>query len=129
MGRRDVCPKRGLNIQLVHRLNDAANVVTEDLTQHFIRHGGISLTPYMIAKLRLNHAEGAFDVGPLVIVPQELLAAEGKVMKHLFPQPASRPAVDTLEGNIGGGPMAGNDLTFPIYSFGMCSCGFPVHPL
>jgi hypothetical protein len=20
-------------------------------------------------------------------------------------------------------------LTFPIYSFGMCSCGFPVHPL
>jgi hypothetical protein len=23
----------------------------------------------------------------------------------------------------------GNLLTFPFYEFGLCSCGFPVHPL
>ena len=79
--------------------------MAEDLTEHFIRHGHVRLAPHVIAKLRLDHAEGALDVGPLVIVPQELLAVEGKVVKHLLPQPASCPAVDAFERNVGGRPM------------------------
>jgi hypothetical protein len=65
----------------------------------------------MIPELRLDHAEGALDVGPLVIVPQELLAVESKVVKHFLPQATRRPAVDTLERNIGGRSMAGDHVS------------------
>ena len=84
--------------------------MAEDFAEHLVRHRHIRLAPHMIPKLRLDHAEGAFDVRPLVIVPQELLAVEGEVVKHLLPEPARCPAVDALERNIGGGSMAGNDI-------------------
>ena len=84
--------------------------MAEDFAEHLIRHRHIRLASHMIPKLRLDHGEGRLDVRPLVIVPQELLAVEGEVVKHLLPEPASRPAVDTLERNIGGCSMAGNDV-------------------
>ena len=103
-------PKRRFNPELIHRLNQAADIVAEDLAEHFVRHRHIGLAADVIAKLRLDHAEGAFDVGPLVIVPQELLAVEGEVVEHLLPEPARCPAVDALERNIRRGPMLGNDI-------------------
>lgn len=51
-------PKGWLNLQLIHGLNQAANIVAEDLAEHFVRHRDIRLAPHMIAKLRLDHAEG-----------------------------------------------------------------------
>src|SRR5882724_10912179 len=84
--------------------------MAQNLTEHFVCHRYVRLTPHMIAKFRLDHAEGALDVGPLVIVPQELLAVEGEIMKHLLPEPTSSPAVDTLERNVGGCPMLSNDV-------------------
>jgi len=57
--------------------------VAEDLAEHFVRHRHVGFAAHMIPEFRLDHTEGAFDVGSLVIVPQELLAVEGKVVKHL----------------------------------------------
>jgi hypothetical protein len=73
--------------------------VAEDFAQHLILHSDIGLTADMIPELRLDHAERALDVGALMVVLQELLAVKGEIMKHLFPQPASGPAMDALEGN------------------------------
>ena len=84
--------------------------MAENFTEYLIRHGYIRLAADMISKLRLDHTEGAFDVGPLVVVPHELLPVEGEVMKHLFPQPSRCPAVDAFERNVGGGSMAGNHI-------------------
>jgi hypothetical protein len=53
--------------------------MTEDLTQHLVCHRHVRFAPDMFTELPLDHAESALDVGPLVKVPQELLAIEGKV--------------------------------------------------
>jgi hypothetical protein len=74
--------------------------VAQDLAKHLVRHGHIRLAPHMIPELRLDHAEGTLNVGPLMVVLQELLAVEGEVMEHLLPQPPGCPAVDTLERNV-----------------------------
>ena len=84
--------------------------MTENLAEHLVRHRYVCFAPHMITELRLDHAKGALDIRSLMIVPQEFLAVEGEVMKHLLPQATGCPAVDTLERNIRGGPMAGNDL-------------------
>jgi hypothetical protein len=73
--------------------------MTEDLAEHFIGHRHIGLTAHMITELGLDHTEGAFDVGPLVIVPQELLTIEREIMKHFLPETTRSPAVDALKGN------------------------------
>ena len=62
----------------LHRLDEAANIVAENLAEDFVGHRHIRLAPHMITKLRLDHAEGAFDLGLFVVVPQELLAVKAK---------------------------------------------------
>ena len=99
-------PKRRFNPQLIHRLNQAANIVAEDFAEHLVRHRGVRLAPHMVPELRLDHAEGRLNVGPLVIMPQELLAVEGKVVEHLLPQTTRRATMDALKRNIGGRSMA-----------------------
>jgi|SRR5882724_5581301 len=76
-------PKRRLNPQLIHGLDEAADIVAEDLAEYFIRHGHVGLAADMITEFRLDHTEGAFDVRPLMIVPQEFLTVEREVVKHL----------------------------------------------
>ena len=46
------------------------------------------LAPDMVAELRLDHAERGFRIAALVVVLQEVLAAELVVVKHLLPQRA-----------------------------------------
>jgi len=74
--------------------------MAENFAQYLILHRYIRLAPYMIPKLRLDHAEGALDVGALVIMLQEFLPVEREVVKHLLPQPTGCPAMNALEGNI-----------------------------
>ena len=99
--------------------------MAEDFAQHLILHGHIGFAPHVIAKLRLDHAEGAFDVGPLVIVPQELQAVEGKVVKHLLPEPPGSPAMDALEGDVGRGPMASDDVRVVHAGIALVGGDFP----
>ena len=74
--------------------------MAEDLAQHLIVHRDIRLAAHMIVKLCLDHAypsslsaaclptgrtggrqaEGGLDVGPVMIVLQELLPIEGEVV-------------------------------------------------
>ena len=84
--------------------------MAEDFAEHFIGHRHVGFAPHMIAKLRLDHGEGRLDVGPLVIVPQELLPVEGEIVKHLLPEATSFPAVNAFERNEGRGPMLSNNV-------------------
>jgi hypothetical protein len=59
---------------------------------------------------QIDHGEGRLDVGPLVIVPQELLPVEGEIVKHLLPEATSFPAVNAFERNVGRGPMLSNNV-------------------
>ena len=45
-----------------------------------------------------------------MIVLQEALAVESKVMKHLFPEPAGRAAVDAFEGDLWRRAVSRNDV-------------------
>ena len=65
--------------------------MTKNFTENFIGHGDVSLAPNMVPELRLDHAESALDVGPLMIVLEEFLSIEGEIVKHLFPEPADAP--------------------------------------
>ena len=76
-------PKRWLNPQFIHGLDEAANIMIENLAQHLVRHRHVGFAAHVIAKLRLDHRERRLDIRPLVIVPHELLAVKGEVMKHL----------------------------------------------
>jgi hypothetical protein len=51
-----------LNVQLVHRRDQATDVVTKDFAQHFILHGDIRFASDRIAELRLHHCEGRLDI-------------------------------------------------------------------
>ena len=110
MDRHCIRPKRWFNTQLVHRLYDTADIMGQNLTQHLVRHRHIGLTPHMVTKLGLDHRECRFHIGPLVIVPQELLPVEREVVKHLLPEPTRFAGMDALERNIRGGPIAGNHV-------------------
>jgi hypothetical protein len=54
--------------------------MTEHLAQHLVRHSDVSFAAHMVPKLCLDHAEGAFVVGALVIVTQELIPAKAVVV-------------------------------------------------
>jgi len=57
-------------------MNQDPEVMAEDLRQGLDDHRGIRLAPQIVAELSLDHAERGLDVAPLVVVRQELLAAE-----------------------------------------------------
>lgn len=84
--------------------------MAEDLAEHFILYGHVGLASDMIPELRLDHAEGALDIRSLMVVQQELLAVEGEVVEHLFPEASGGSTVDALKGNIGCGAMVGNHI-------------------
>jgi len=59
-------PERRLDAEFVDGLDDAAKVMAENLTQHFVSLRDGCLAPQTFAELRLNHAEGRLDVETLV---------------------------------------------------------------
>src|SRR5207248_1364249 len=79
-------PKDRLYSQLALRLNQHAKVVTQKFAQNLIFHGRVRLAANVVAELGLYHAKRRFDVGPGVIVPQELVALELVIAVHLLPQ-------------------------------------------
>ena len=64
-------PESRINPKLENRLNEATDIVTENLTKSLIDLRGFGLAPQRVAKLRLDHAERRFDVAALVIAFHE----------------------------------------------------------
>lgn len=102
-----------IDAEFVHGGNQAADVVAENLAQHFILHGHVSLAANRVAKLRFHHAEGRFDVRPLVVVLTELFAAQTEVVERLGKQPADSASRSNAERDEGF-----------IMLFGRTGCGF-----
>jgi len=75
-------------------------IMAENLTERFVGHGNIGLASEAVAELALNHAESGFDVGPLMVMRQKLVALKLEVMKHLGPRTAAIPAMVLSERNI-----------------------------
>ena len=75
-----------LDPKLVDRLNQHADVMTQNLDQHFIHLGHRSLRPDGAAELGLAHRKGRFHIRPLVVVRQELAPVEVVVVVHPLPQ-------------------------------------------
>jgi hypothetical protein len=75
-----------LNPKFMNLMNEHRQVVTQDLAQGFVDHRSIGLRTKTVTKFALHHAEGRFDVRPLVIVRQEVAPAIHKVVKHFLPR-------------------------------------------
>jgi hypothetical protein len=75
-------------LRLVHRLNEAADVVTENLAVDLILHRGLGLAPDMPAELGLYHPDRGLDVRPLVVMLVELLPMQVPEMVGMRPNPA-----------------------------------------
>ena len=52
----------------MYSLNDNTQIMAEHLAEHLVQLPNITLATYGIAKLRLDHGESSFHIGPLVIV-------------------------------------------------------------
>lgn len=88
-------------------LDQATEVVTEDLAQDFVDHRVIGPAPDVIAELGLNHRERGFDATPLAVVSKNLFPAELEVVVRLLPERPGLliwcPIVD-LDGNAKNNP-------------------------
>ena len=60
-------PKHRFNVKFVHRLNQAANVVAQELAKHFVLHGHIQLAANRVAELGFDHRKRTLDIRPLVV--------------------------------------------------------------
>src|SRR5947209_3974524 len=67
-------PECRRDVKLRHNLNQATDVVTEQLGQRLVHHRRIRLAPQRVAELRLDHAERGHDVAPLVVVGEGVVA-------------------------------------------------------
>src|SRR3979411_3248861 len=80
--------------------------MTENLAQRFVHLRGFGFAPQGIAKLRLDHAEGGFNVAPFVIALHKPLRVEAVQMKHLLPDgrsgllPVALRSTVALEWNV-----------------------------
>lgn len=79
-------PKLRLDIQLIHTLNQAANIVGQDFAKCLVDLCSLCLASEAIAKLCLDHAERRLNVAALVVLLEKPLLIELKVMVHLMPQ-------------------------------------------
>lgn len=82
--------------------------MAEDFTQNLVDHCHIGFAAHVVPELGLYHAERGFDVGPLMVVHEKLIAPELVVVEHLGPPAPGLAAMDTLEGNIGDSAKARN---------------------
>jgi hypothetical protein len=66
-----LCPKVNINAKLIHALNDAAQVMSEDFTQDFIHLRRVRIASQPLTKLALYHAESRLDIRALMIMLHE----------------------------------------------------------
>ncbi len=97
--------KRRLDAKFIHALDDAANVMAQNLRQSLIHHGNVGLAANVVAELRLYHGEGAFDVASLVVMLEELFLFQLVEVKHLRPQAFLRISRVFLEHDEGNRPL------------------------
>lgn len=69
----------------MHRLHQHADVVAQDLAKNLVDLPRIALGPQRRAELALYDRERRLDVGPLVVMRQELSAVEREVVVHPGP--------------------------------------------
>jgi hypothetical protein len=79
-------PKLRIDFQFVDGLNQAADVMTENLTKGFVDLSGRGLTAKRVTELRFDHVEGGFDVAALVVLLHEPTLVELIVVIHLTPE-------------------------------------------
>jgi hypothetical protein len=78
-------PELRLDIQLVHTLNQATDIVDQDLAQCLIHLRRVRLASEAVAKLLLDHTERGFHVTAFVVLLKEPFLIERKVVVHLPP--------------------------------------------
>ena len=64
-------PKDRVDPKLVHFVDQDHEIVAQHLGQRLIDLGRLALAPQRVAKLPLDHAEGALDIRPLVVVGEK----------------------------------------------------------
>ena len=69
----------------MNRLDQHADIVTQNLAEDFVDHAGVALAPNRITEFCLAHREHRFDVGTPVVVRQEVFPLEHEVMIHPAP--------------------------------------------
>jgi len=76
--------------------------MTQDFAKDFVFHRHIGLAPNVIAELDLNHHYRGFDVARFMVMLEELLSVERKIMEHLLPSTATIcTSRGLLEGDVG----------------------------
>ena len=85
---RFILPKYRIDAKLVLLLNQAAEVMRENLAERFVRHRRVSFRPAAIAEFSLDHRKASLDVRPTMIMLHELITAVLEVMDHLLKQAA-----------------------------------------
>lgn len=91
-------PKSRVNAKLAHLVNQHDEIVAQHLGERFVDLGRVGLTAERVAKLTLDHAERRFDVAPLAVVGQELVAAVHEVPVGLCPRAAAPAARSVRAG-------------------------------
>src|SRR5438034_1284213 len=75
-----VLPEHRLNPKLDDGLVNNDDVMTQEFAQYLVLHGDVRLAADVVAELRLDHAERALDVAPLVVPLEELVPPEVEVV-------------------------------------------------
>src|SRR5262249_12532043 len=88
---RFIVPEGRLDAKLAMSLDDAADVVTEELAQDLVDHRRVRLAADVVAELGLDHRERRFHVRTLVVMGKERLALELEEVEHLLPKASRLP--------------------------------------
>lgn len=76
-----------LDAQFIHRRNQTADVVVQDLAKCLILHRDLRFGANRVSKLAFHHAERGFDVRPFAVSLQELFAVQAEEVERLAKQP------------------------------------------
>ena len=90
-------PKNRLDAKLALLLDQHADVVAENLAQHFVDHREVAFRAHVMTELAFDRGEGRFDVAPLVVVGQVFIGLELEVVERLLECAARCARVVRLE--------------------------------
>lgn len=71
-----VLPEFRLDSQLIHTVNDDAEVMTENLAERLVHLRGLRPATEVRLKLALNHRERALDIAAFMVVGFEPLSVQ-----------------------------------------------------
>jgi hypothetical protein len=80
-------------------MNDAGNIVGEQLGQRLMFHGRIGSTPDVIPNFSFNRRENRFHIAALVVMVHILSPVELVIVEHFFKQSANSPGRIAFEGD------------------------------